>query len=288
MEYGVRKMAEPFDWSDLLSKASKARGTTGRSNPELLTRLLVAKETNNVGSIDDILRNSAYNSKVYGGEGVSSGGLFLKNPGYLDPDDYKMANPEKASTIKAPGEDLYKKYTAPGYIDQLLGGPSGVDIGSVLSQQANKFRSTLDAGRQRGQYNPSAYGAGIAELEKQFTAARPLAQDMVSGIYQEPKSSIADLLTEAGKSRDKDKGKFDFNPFKEKIDTIAGDFSGTANDRVTNALNTSDFFTMPNVRNAIANTQGAGNASSPDLMRALMEQRQRQGTTRGLGNQGGL
>ena len=279
-------MAEPFDWGELLSRASKTRGVNGLNNPDLMTRLLVAKETNDLSSIDDILSDRNYNSKAWSSSDRSDAGLFNSNPGYIDPADYRMDKVSAPAT--GPGEDLYKKYTAPGYIDQLLGGPSGVDIGSILSQQASKFRSTLEAGQQRGQYTPSAYNAGMAELERQFGAAKPLAQDLVSGIYQEPRSSITDLLTEAGKARDRDKDKFSFDPFKEKIDRIAGDFAPTANDRVLNALNTSNFFTMPNVRNAIANTQGSSNAQSPDLLRALMEQRQRQGTTRGLGNQGGL
>ena len=290
-----------FNWGDVLTKAQGARGSSGLANPEFMTKLLVAKERNDPSSIGDLLRNSNYNSPVYRQGGQSVGNL--RNKGYLDPDDYRdikfdgggdkgggepmgPAGPTRDTSFN--GQSDYNFYTRFGAADDLFKAPEGFDIGSLLSKQAQTYKNQLEAGKARGQYSPTAYTAGMAELERQMAAARPMAEDVMRGVLQEPRSRFAEIMKEATTAHDQRPEGFKFAPYRQQADELLGSFQNSIGDRLTSAIGGTNFFKMPDIRTAAASAGGAGNMADPALLKAMTEQRARLGTTRGLGNQGGL
>jgi hypothetical protein len=291
-----------FNWGSFLGKAQQARGTSGQANPEFMNKLLVAKERNDPSSIGSLLSNKAYNSPVYaqGGQSVNN----LRNKGYMNPGDYKdvdfgsawggdkggdnagPAGPNRDTSFN--GQSDYNAYTRFGAADDMMKAPEGFDIGSLLAKQAQTYKQQLDAGKARGQYSPNAYAAGMSDLDRQMSAARPMAEDIMRGTLGEERGRFNEIMKEAQTTHDLDKGNFKFAPYRQQADELMGSFNNSIGDRLTSAIGGTNFFKMPDIKTAMGSAAGAGNMADPALLKAMTEQRARLGTTRGLGNQGGL
>ena len=162
-------------------------------------------------------------------------------------------------------------------------------IDRIVSEQGSGLLGALSGARARGQISGLGFDAAMRNYESQRQAALgqvgQLGQGLIGGYRQELQDILGQARTDIGRMTTEQKGRFQLDPYKQRIGTRAGELRGGLEAALRNAVGGTQYFTEAPAFSAAASSQGVFNRPGSELL-ASLERERRNTSTRGLGDRG--